>query len=398
MQQYQLPEKTQHCIPNLIREVSDRGATIPDFITLGAGMPSEEMLPCQALEKLAERLLHGDLQKLFQYGPANGDEELKELTRKRLVEKKHFPTEHHSFIILMGSSHGLGLAPRTLCNEGDEVFFEHFSFSCAIEAVASAGCRPVSVTMDEYGMIPEALEKAAQSGKGKYIYMNPNFHNPTGVTMPLERRKDIYAVAQRYGLLIYEDDPYGDIRFRGEDVPAFKSFDVDDRVIFAGSYSKTLTPGVRVGYLYGPEQYIHSMLLVKNVMDGQIPLLNQLIVADTLKSIDYEEHIQALCRDYEKRCDAMIDALTRYGSSKIQFTRPEGGMFLWVTLPDDVSILEFYEALFAHHVGAVRGDAFSADPTQPGHSFRLNYTSGSLETVVEGAKRFAHVTKLFCGA
>ena len=96
-------------------------------------------------------------------------------------------------------------------------------------------------------MIPEALEKAAQSGKGKYIYMNPNFHNPTGVTMPLERRKDIYAVAQRYGLLIYEDDPYGDIRFRGEDVPAFKSFDVDDRVIFAGSYSKTLTPGVRVG-------------------------------------------------------------------------------------------------------------------------------------------------------
>lgn len=392
-----LPAKTRYSKPSLIREVQERGASIPGFISLAIGNPSADAIPVKALEKAIHDVIEENALRVFEYGPTAGSSELMAITKKRLVEVRHFPAEHQAFVMLNGSGHGLGVAARTLCCEGDEVFFEQFSYPCAILAVRAVGCIPIGIPVDAYGMIPAYLEKAAKRGKGKYIYLNPNFQNPTGKTMPLQRRKDIYAIAQQYDLLIYEDDPYGDIRFHGESVPNFKEIDTDGRVIFAGSYSKTISPGLRVGFLYGDEKYIKPIETIKNVMDGQCPLFNELVIEHTLRSIDYEAHIKHICTLYKKRCEIMLDILRQYGSEHIHVTRPDGGMFVWVTLPPTVNIDAFYEKLFYMGIGAVKSEAFAVDEDNPGCAFRLNYTYAPMNQLQEGTMRFAKATKEICG-
>ncbi len=397
MMKLMLPSKARHSLPNLIREVSERGASIPDFISLAIGNPAAEAIPSEALKRSIEDLLSGNLLTLFEYGPASGDSAFKALTKQRLVEKKQFPSDHHSVTVLNGSTHGLGLVPRTVCSEGDEIYFEELSFTGAIRAAHAAGCIPVSIRTDDKGMLPDELAKAAASGKGKMIYLNPNFHNPTGITMPLERRKEIYRVAQQYELLIYEDDPYGDIRFYGDAIPCFKAIDPDGRVIFAGSYSKTISPGLRMGYLYGPDSLIQACNTAKSSMDGESPLLTQRTIVRTLQTIDYEKQIEKICTLYRRRCQILLRTLYAYASPAVQFTEPEGGMFVWAELPATVSMDQFYEELFRHGVGAVRSEAFAVDPVHtPGHGFRLNFTYPSIDALETGARRFADVTRMLC--
>lgn len=395
--EFVIPEKTSRCKLSPIREVIAKGANIPDFISLAIGNPAAEAIPVEDIQRAAKKVIDEMPLDVMQYGPAIGDPEFMEITEQRLVEKKGINPKNQIMSVMSGSGQGLGLVARAFTTPGDEVYAEAFSYPSAINSVRCVDARVVGILTDEKGMLPEELEKAAKSGKGRYIYLNPTFSNPTGRTMPLERRKEIYEVARKYGLLIYEDDPYGDIRFKGEPVPAFKSFDEDGRVLYAGSYSKTLSAGLRLGYLYGEEKYITPIRNVKNVMDGECPLYNQRIIVETLKGMDYEEHLVRLREIYSKKCEGMLNVLKEESSSKVQFSEPEGGMFVWATLPEDVDINKFYEALFANAVGAVKSEAFASELSNPGHSFRLNYTYLPLERVQEGARRFGQVTKKMCG-
>lgn len=399
MTTFSIPFKTTHVGPNYIRKVNDDGANIPGFISLAVGNPSADAIPSQSLRQQIEKLMQGSLLTLFEYGPAIGDESYKGLTKKRLVEKKGFPAEGHGVVVLNSSTQGLGLAPRTFCSEGDEIYFENFPFTGAIRAARAAGCMAVGIAADEEGMLPDALAKAASSGRGKMVYLNPNFHNPTGATMSFKRRQEIYAVAQHYDLLLYEDDPYGDIRFRGEHIPCFKTIDPDNRVIFAGSYSKTISPGLRMGYLYACDTFVKYLRNTQSAMDGQPPLLNQLIIANTLQAIDYEAHINAICRLYGQRCQLLMNTLSQYAHPSVRWIRPDGGMFLWVTIPDSISMDDFYDEMLRHCVGAVRSEGFAVDAVHHGgHSFRLNFTYGTAEQLIEGAKRFGAVTQLLSKA
>ena len=386
---YTFPEKTSHMSPNLIREVSERGAAIPGFISLAIGNPAPAAIPSEAIKSAIEQLLCGDLMELFEYGPRNGDALFRQLTKKRLVEVKGFPAEGRSIVSLAGSSQGLGLAPLALCDEGEEIYFEDFSFSGAIDAANAAGCHAVSIRTDEYGMIPEDLARAAREGKGRLVYLNPNFHNPTGVTMPLFRRKEIYEVARQYDLLLYEDDPYGDIRFRGEHIPCFAAMDPDQRVVFAGSYSKTVSPGLRVGYLYAPDFLAEKLQSMKSALSGESALLMQKTIAAVLTSIDYERHIQEICQMYGERCRLMEETLRTYSPEGVTYTHPEGGMFLWATLPASIDPKAMFDECFRSRVGAVPSAAFSVDPVHnPGRSLRLNFTYPSMADLVEASKRF----------
>lgn len=246
-------------------------------------------------------------------------------------------------------------------------------------------------------MIPEALEKAAQSGRGRYLYLNPTFQNPTGFTMPLDRRKEIYEVAKKCNLLILEDDPYGEIRFKGEPVPTLKSMDDAGIVLYVGSYSKILSAGLRIGYIYADDRYGVPLASVKNNMDGEVPLYNQKIVLHAMKNMDWEKHLNRVRHIYGEKCKAMREVLTAECSSKVKISNPDGGMFIWVELPVETNIEAFSEKLYENAVGAVKSSAFAANPEYPGHAFRLNYTSLPIEQMVEGAKRFAKVTKEMCG-
>jgi 2-aminoadipate transaminase len=248
--------------------------------------------------------------------------------------------------------------------------------------------------MDDEGMIPESLEDAAKSGKGKYIYLIPNFQNPTGITMPLQRRKDLYEVARKYDLLIYEDDPYGELRFRGEHVPAIASFDEDGRVLYAGSYSKILSAGLRVGYLYGNKRITDVIQNVKNSTDGQSPMITQMIVAKSMERLDMPVYLEKLCGIYREKCDAMLEALKRTCADDVKIVEPEGGMFVWVTLPERLKIDEFTERCIENGVGIVKSVGFAADYSKPGNSFRLNFTSLPTEQNVKAVEIIGRLTQM----
>ena len=215
--------------------------------------------------------------------------------------------------------------------------------------------------------------------------------------MPLERRKAIYEIAKAYDLFIYEDDPYGEIRFGGERVPTFKEMDTDNRVLYAGSYSKTISAGLRVGFLYGPSEVIQAIQVMKNNCDGQMPLVTQRVVSHLLEHIDYDEQIQKVCKVYQEKCQVMLDTFRKFGSSKVHLTEPTGGMFVWMTLPDYVDCDAFFEEAIARKVGIVKSGAFAADGVPYGQHFRLSYTVPSLEDIRKGMQIIGELTCEYCG-
>ena len=394
---FALPDRSISKGPNFIRDVFERGAGIPGFISFGIGNPTGEVVPVEEIQAAFDHIVHTNPLEILQYGPMQGDAKLAEQTLQRLVEVHHMPTEHQQLLLSIGAGQDLGLVPRTVCDAGDEVYMDAYTFTSAINAVRSVGAKAVGIPTDGDGMIPEALEEAAKSGKGKYIYLIPNFQNPTGITMPLERRKAIYEIAKAYDLFIYEDDPYGEIRFAGERVPTFKEMDTDNRVLYAGSYSKTISAGLRVGFLYGPSEVIQAIQVMKNNCDGQMPLVTQRVVSHLLEHIDYDEQIQKVCKVYQEKCRVMLDTFREYGSSKVHLTEPTGGMFVWMTLPDHVDCDAFFEEAITRKVGIVKSGAFAADGVPYGQHFRLSYTVPSIDDIRKGMQIIGELTREYCG-
>lgn len=392
---FQIPDRAVMKGPNFIRKVFERGAGIPGFISFGIGNPASEAIPVEQIQEAFDHVVHTNPIEILQYGPMAGDAHLAEQTVERLVKVRHMPTKGQQILISIGAGQDLGLVPRALCEPGDEVFMDAYSFTSGINAVRNVGAEAVGIAMDDFGMIPEALEEAAKKGKGKYIYLIPNFQNPTGITMPLERRKAIYAIAAKYNLFIYEDDPYGEIRFTDTIVPTFKEMDTDNRVIYAGSYSKTLSAGLRVGFLYGPKQAIDAIQALKNNQDGQMPLVTQRVISRLLDVIDYDAQIKKVSTVYKEKADLMMATLRAHGSDKVHFVEPTGGMFLWLTMPDGVDCDAFFEACMEHKVGIVPGAAFAADGVPAGQSFRFSFTFPSKEQIVQGMSIVGELTKTF---
>lgn len=390
------PAKSTSATTSLIRVIADRGAQIEGFIPLAMGNPAAEAIPTEVILEATREVLEGNPMLILQYGPAAGYAPLRQWIENYLVEKKGLCLDGHSLVMLGGSGQGLGLVPRTLCEEGDIVFTDEFTFPGGTNAIRGGGQVVKGIKMDEYGMIPEELDKAAKQGGGKYVYLIPNFHNPMGMTMPLERRKELYKVACENDLWIYEDDPYGDIRFAGTAIPSFKSFDVENRVILAGSFSKVLAAGIRVGYLFASDEFA-KVLNVNKMSDGQAPILNQMIVYNSMAKLDYDEYIAGVSAVYGRKCKVMMDAMRKYCSDKVKFTDPEGGMFAWMELPETVDATAFHEACMNKGVGIVPSEAFATDPeNNPGHGFRLNYTFASDEKIEEAIHIMGDLTREFC--
>lgn len=393
---YPYPDKVQIELKSLIRAVTEKGSNIPGFISFALGSPAPECIPVDIMRQAYTEVFDEETMSVLAYGPQIGDEALRQWIRDYMTGRKQCRGEGNSVVMLTGSGRGLGLTPRTLCNDGDEVYLDLFTYPNATYAAHYHGAKPVAIDGDDDGMLPDKLEEAARSGKGKYIYLIPNFQNPTGRTMPLERRKAIYEIAKKYRLVIYEDDPYGEIRFAGDEIPSFKSFDTEDLVIYAGSFSKILSAGLRVGFLFGPEEMMKKFTAVKN-SDGQEPLYNQKIIMRALQKIDFEDHVRLLRETYGRKCRLMTDTLQRTCSSNCRILVPQGGMFLWVDIPEEIDIDMLSDAMIAAGVGPVKSAAFTADLSIPGHGFRLNYSAPSEEDIVKGAEIFGRVTKQFCG-
>lgn len=392
---YRFPQKVQVCQNSLIRDVAEKGSKIPGFISFAMGNPAEESIPVALLKECVAEVYEENPMGVLQYGPMSGYQLLGDWVKERLVMKKGCPADGNQVLLLAGSGKALGLVPRTICAEGDEAFCDEFTFPVSFNSISNVGAIPVGIPMDEKGMIPEKLEEQAKRGKGKYIYLIPNFQNPCGLTMPLDRRKELYAIAQKYDLLIYEDDPYGDIRFAGEEVPSFKSFDTDGRVIYVGSFSKTLSAGLRVGFLYGADELVQKIAKIKSA-DGQDPIFNQKIIERCLSKMDFDEHLKKISQIYGRKCHLMVEGLKKSCSQKCKILEPEGGMFVWVTIPEEVDINALSDAAIAAGVGVVKSEAFAVDANQPGHAFRLNFSASPDDMIVKGTEIFGQITREFC--
>jgi 2-aminoadipate transaminase len=257
----------------------------------------------------------------------------------------------------------------------------------------------VGVELESDGMNLTALEKTLiEHPKTKLIYVIPNFQNPTGGTMSLEKRKGLYKLAQKYDVFILEDNPYGRLRFKGEDVPPIKSLDTDGRVIYTGSFSKILSPGLRVGYVSGLKEVVSKMIVCKQVSDVHTNILAQLICDRFIAETDMESHFAKLREIYKKKCNLMVEEIKKNFSSKVTFVEPEGGLFLWCTLPSDCNMNEFCtRAIKDYKVAVVPGNAFMIHDEDKTTSFRLNFSTPTDEQIVKGCELLGKLSKELFG-
>lgn len=384
MMNYTFSKPFEQLKPSAIREIFKSLGT-PGAISFAAGNPAPESFPVKELSVLAAEIFESAPTTALQYGVTEGYTPLRELVAKRLQSKFAIDTDNNMTIITSGGQQAIELACKVLCNPGDVVLCENPSFIGALNAFRSLGARPVGVEMEADGICVEALETALKTTQNvKMLYLIPTFHNPTGITMSAEKRRAVYALAQQYNVIILEDNPYGELRFAGKEVPTFKSMDTDGRVIYCGSFSKVLSAGMRIGFACGAEALLQKMVVAKQVEDVHTNQFFQMLCTRYLQTCDLDAHIASIQTLYRQKCGEMLTALEQYMPTCVDYTRPEGGLFLWCTLPKNLAMMDVVKAAAEQKVFVVAGTAFNCDTEAPSDAFRLNYSMPSAEEIDKG--------------
>ena len=397
--EYKFSKKALQARPSPIRAISARGATDPEFISFAIGNPAYETFPVDAIRRCSDLVYERVPKYALQYGPTQGDKGFIDLVMERLSKLKGINPEGNDILVTTGSQNILTLTPMTFCDEGDIVLVEQFTYMGALSCMRAHLAEPYGVKVDDDGINLEALEEAVKKlgSKAKYLYLIPNFQNPMGVTLPVEKRKAVYELACKYDFYILEDDPYGELRYKGEHLPSIKSFDKEGRVLYACSFSKILAAGIRLGYICASTEVIAKMTALKGALDSGSPVSQALIARYFMEEYDLEKHVEETAALYGKKCAAMCEALDKYMSSKCTRTDPDGGMFLAVTIPEEFNPMDILDEFLNNSIGAIPSLVFSPDPEIPGHFFRVCFATPTLEEIEIGAKRFGDVTKKLFG-
>lgn len=392
--QYTFSEKVSHLQASAIREIL-KFTSVPGVISFAAGNPAPEAFPVETIREISAEILEKDPIALLQYGITEGYLPLRDLMKKRMELQGNFKPDTEELIITSGAQQVMELACKSLCNAGDTLICEAPSFIGSLNAFKSYNVNLVGVPLDEEGMNPELLEEALKANPNtKLIYLIPNFQNPTGKTTSFARRKVLYALAQKYNTIILEDNPYGDLRFAGENVPSIKSLDTDNRVIYAGSFSKILSPGIRVGYGIAPKEIMAKMVVCKQVSDVHTSNYGQMLAYAFMQKVDFDAHLANLRAIYQQKAERMLSGIENYFSDKIAYTRPEGGLFLWCTLPEGSDMTGFCQkAVQEYKIAVVPGNAFMISESDITYSFRLNYSTPTDDAIDKGIAILGQLTK-----
>lgn len=390
---YKISDKFVNMKPSAIREIF-KSLGKPGCISFAAGNPSPESFPVEDIKRIAADILTQEPITALQYGITEGYPKLSELVSQRLKRLYNIGTEDDDTIIVTGGQQGIELTCKVMCNEGDVVICENPSFIGALNAFRSLGAELKGVPLKDDGIDLEALEAALKSSpRAKLLYLIPSFQNPAGITSTLENRKAVYELARKYDIVIIEDNPYGDLRFEGENVPSYKSFDVDGRVVYCGSFSKILSSGMRVGTLTANKELVSKIVVAKQVEDVHTNVFFQMVCARYMQECDLEAHIEKIRALYRHKSSLMLKALDEYMPADVKFTRPQGGIFLWCSLPEGYELSEFVKRCSEKNVFVVPGTAFLPDESEPTRSFRLNYSMPSDEEIERGIKLLAQVVE-----
>jgi len=381
-----------------IRELM-KMASKPGIISLGGGMPDSVNLPFDSVKEIINQWSDKRAIDALQYGATKGFTSLLEKIKERIVEKKGISMEGQDIIITTGSQQALALVSKLFLNPGDTVIVEIPSFIGAIAAFYSFMGGLEGVEVDEKGIIIEDLEKKLEHLKKlgkevKFIYTIPNFNNPSGITLSIDRRKRLLEVANRYEIPIVEDDPYGDFYFTGDenDYRPIKSLDDSGTVLYLGTFSKVLSPGIRLGWIIAREDIIAKLELQKQSFDACTPLLSQVIAEDYMKRGYIESYIVKMRKIYKTKRDAALKALERYMPPEVKWTKPEGGFFVWVTLPEGMDPEELFKRTVEKNVAFVTGDAFLPE-NYKNRYIRLSYSNISVEDIDKGIRIIAETIR-----
>jgi 2-aminoadipate transaminase len=370
----------------------------PDFISFAGGLPAPEVFPVEEVASAAQQILHKQGTQALQYGATEGYRPLREFIAQQMTEEAGFPVSLENVLITTGSQQALDLLGKTLVDPGDTLLVESPTYLAALQAWNAYGAKYHEVAADEQGLQIEALESAL-TGESKFLYTIPNFQNPSGVTLSLERRERLVEMAHRAGLLIIEDDPYRELRFEGAHLP--RLFDLDGQrqasassytgnVVYINTFSKVLAPGLRVGWMVAAAELINKLVQAKQGTDLHTATLNQMLAYELAQSGFIRQHLPITIRAYRERRDAMLAALAQHFPEGVRWTHPQGGMFLWVTLPAGIDTEEMLRAAIDQKVAFVPGTSFH--PTGGGtHTMRLNFSNARPDAIYDGIARLSGV-------
>ena len=368
--------------------------TMPEIISFAGGLPAPELFPTEDLKKVDEAVLTKEGQAALQYGTTEGYTPLREQIAGRMKKSFMVDCTPENIVITSGSQQGLSLLAQIFLNPGDVVLVESPTYLGAINAFKLCGPEFVEVPTDDKGIIPEELEKilAKYGDRVRMMYVIPEFQNPTGITWPMERRKAFMDIINRYDFPVLEDDPYGELRFDGDKVPSLKSMDTKGNIIFLGSFSKILMPGLRIAWMVADPTIIDKVVKLKQAVDLKSSSFGQRQTSFFIDMYDLDAHVAKIKELYKKRRNLMCDSMKEYFPEGITFTYPEGGLFTWVTLPEGMDAKELMPKVLAKNVAYVPGGPFYPHGGNANH-FRLNYSNMPEERIVEGIKRLAEVLK-----
>lgn len=392
---YTFSNKISSLQPSAIREIL-KATSDPSIIPFAAGNPAPDAFPVDAVRDIAKKILDERPIDALQYGVTEGYAPLRKTILDWVAQRENIGNELDDILIVSGATQVMDLTTKVLCNEGDVVVCEEPSFIGSLNCFRSYGCKLKGVPVEADGMNVDALEEVLKTTDNvKFIYTIPNFQNPAGATMSYEKRKRLYALAKEYGVIILEDNPYGDLRVAGENIPTIKSMDTDGIVIYAGSFSKVLSPGLRVAYCVGPKELLAKMTVGKQAADVHTACLNQMIVDEWFKQYDVNAHIEKIQDIYRKKLNLMCDCIDKELGDFVEYVRPEGGLFIWCKLPDNVDMLDFVKKALEKKVAVVPGSAFLMDDTSKTQYIRLNFSTPTDENIVKGVKLLGETAKEF---
>ena len=382
---YKFSDRVLTLKPSAIREIFKYAAD-PTVVSLSAGNPSPDAFPAKEIGEISARIFQERPIDALQYSVTEGYPPLRDALTDYMKRKYNVGREFDSILITSGAQQVMDLLTKSLCNEGDVVICEAPSFIGSLNTFRSYRARLRGVPMEDDGMDMAELEKALrEEPRAKFIYTIPNFQNPSGITMSWEKRQAMYQLAKKYGVLILEDNPYGDLRFSGEPIPPVKSLDEDGLVVYCGSISKVISPGMRVGYAIAPQTLLQKMIVCKQGEDVHTNIWSQMVCHEFMTRYDFDAHLERLRTIYREKSAYTMRLMNEHlVPNGITYLPIEGGLFLWCTLPQGVDMPAFCKEAVLRKVCVVPGNAFLTDENEPCQSFRINYSTPTDEQLKRG--------------
>src|ERR1700751_1794200 len=376
----------------------------PEIISFGGGLPAPEVFPVQRFEEACRRVLAEHGPQALQYGATEGYEPLREMIARNMA-RYGILSRPENVLITSGSQQALDLIGKLLINSGDRILVEAPTYLGALQAFNVYGADYVSVPSDEDGLRSDLLEASLRLGP-KFMYVLPNFQNPGGTTLSEGRRHELVLLADKYGIPIIEDDPYGQLRYEGEHLTPLVVLDRKNlrrdegysigNVIYLSTFSKTLAPGLRLGWIVAPPEVISRLVQLKQGADLHSSTFVQIVAYEVARDNFLDEHVKLIRRVYRDRRDVMFDALTQYFPPEVTWTRPKGGLFLWVTLPEGMDAQKLFETALRENVAFVPGDCFYAPnghQEEARRHLRLNFSAAPPDQIREGVRRLSVAVK-----